>query len=40
MNWKRDIVEDPYISLTLVLLVIVGAASFYVHSYVGLGIFC
>ncbi|KPL61321.1 DUF58 domain-containing protein [Rossellomorea vietnamensis] len=39
MKWKRDIVEDPYISLTLVLLVIVGAASFYVHSYVGLGIF-
>lgn len=39
MKWKRDIVEDPYISLTLVLLVIIGAASFYVHSYVGLGIF-
>ncbi|PFA69374.1 hypothetical protein CN378_04110 [Bacillus sp. AFS015802] len=39
MNWKRDIIEDPYISLTLVVLVIVGAASFYVQSYVGLGIF-
>ncbi|MBN8191667.1 DUF58 domain-containing protein [Bacillus sp. NTK074B] len=39
MRWKREVVEDPYIPMTLVLLVIVGAASFYVQSYVGLGIF-
>ncbi|MCA1059382.1 DUF58 domain-containing protein [Rossellomorea aquimaris] len=39
MKWKRDIVEDPYISMTLVLLVIVGSASFYVQSFVGFGIF-
>ncbi|KAA0565415.1 DUF58 domain-containing protein [Bacillus sp. CH30_1T] len=39
MNWKREVVEDPNISMSIVLLVIVGAVSFYVQSYIGLGIF-
>ncbi|NMH71399.1 DUF58 domain-containing protein [Bacillus sp. RO3] len=39
MNWKREVVEDPYISISLVILVILVAACFYVQSYVGVGVF-
>ncbi|MCR8849162.1 DUF58 domain-containing protein [Rossellomorea sp. SC111] len=39
MDWKREVIEDPYNSLSEVLLIIAIGVSFFVQSYIGLAIF-
>ena len=39
MDWKREVIEDPYNSLSEILLIIAIGASFFVQSYIGLSIF-
>ncbi|MEW4309662.1 DUF58 domain-containing protein [Rossellomorea marisflavi] len=38
MRWKRDIGEDPYLDMSMVLLVIMLAGSLFVQSYIASGV--
>jgi hypothetical protein len=39
VNWKREVIEDPYNSLSEILLIILAGASLFFQFYEGLGIF-